>query len=288
MVLLDKLSLSQLVQFCSKRAIFDFFLDPIRRKLQLDYFYRERIVTKYSSHKHNTGSTNIQQELRFLVLLKVNSAFVVSRLGCFLMSPFINIHQPQILALVADHETVVVIVAVVLQKLAQLTEVFVAMWAIVRKIRNPTAVMVTIREHRPVGHKVPHVALSAGKLENLLPGVIASPAAPTVAALDVLDGVCTRTEAGFPADWTRNSAGPVDLRVHIQLVLVIEPSIAHTALKDGSGLMVVVHARPATTVPVALRPLVPAELAAASPVVALGTVSTHLCYLIVCALYYNG
>lgn len=188
---------------------------------------------------------------------------------------------------------VIVLLVIVLQQLTHGAKGYVALGTMIREVRHPTTAAVAIHEHRRVTHKGPHGRLMRGELEDLLPGVVRAAAAPAIPALDMLDGVRTGSKAGVPAHGTRHSPGTMDLGVHVQLVLVIKYPIAHRALENGSGgqsglvavvVAVAIHTNLAPAVSVALPPLVPAELAAAAPVAATGTSSTH-CILLTPELF---
>ena len=155
---------------------------------------------------------------------------------------------------------IVVLLVLMLQQLAQVMKVFVTLWAAVRLIGD--TILFSVRQQTI--HVRLHGTFALSKLVDLRPSVVLATASGTVAALDVLDRVGSRTESTFTTDRACNVSRTMDLLVHLQLVRVTKDSLAGVA--DES------HTLLATRLTGSLEPLV---AAVPTRVALISTLRTH-------------
>jgi hypothetical protein len=193
---------------------------------------------------------------------------------------------------ISNHEltTGTVFLILVLQKLAQMSEGFAAIRALVWQVGyDSTIVAASIRKHWLIRNEVAHPRLARGKLVNILPGIVSSKAACAMSTLDVLDGIGTRAKPGISTNRARDILWTMNLHVHVHFILRIEFSLAlvttirvgHNMWTDaiclvrrrGSHILDTVFAfGPA----IALHPLIPAELTTGLVITTIGARSAHL------------
>lgn len=87
----------------------------------------------------------------------------------------------------------VVLLILMLQQLAQLTKRFVAFRTTIRQVWNPVVHTIPSQE-RSLSHESLHAALPSGIIVDLLTGVILSTTSGAITTLNVLHGVCARSE----------------------------------------------------------------------------------------------
>jgi hypothetical protein len=173
-----------------------------------------------------------------------------------------------------------------LEKLAELTERFGAFWALVRQFwYGVLQVAAAVRELRNITNVTTHASLLRGKLIDLISRVVRSTTAAAVATFYVLNCVGSRTKAAISADRTSHITRPMDLLVHVELVLRTEALIACSTRKRDrrdSGIPSAVatpskaiHTILTTRVAIALQPLVAAERLAALEAVAVSADASH-------------
>jgi hypothetical protein len=141
-----------------------------------------------------------------------------------------NPFMPSISISISDHESTIstVFLILVLQKLAQLSEGFDTIRALVWKIRYGPAVVVvvSIRKQWSIRNELAHPRLARGKLVNIFPGIVLSEAASAKSTLDVLDGIGTRAKPGISTNRARYILWTMNLHVHVHFILRIEFSVA--------------------------------------------------------------
>jgi hypothetical protein len=114
--------------------------------------------------------------------------------------------------------------------------------------------------------------LSLRKLIDLLTSkVFGSVTAGAVSRLDVLNSICTTPETLLATNWASDISRPMDLHVHIQLILCIEFTVAFSTLKLSEPR----HASGTTGALIALSPLIAAEFTANAPFITLRAITTH-------------
>jgi len=143
-----------------------------------------------------------------------------------------------------------------------------------------------IRQERRTVHVRLHFALPLSKLVYLLPRPVFALASGAVSAFHVLDHVGAAFEMSLSAQDARDGARAMDLHVHVQLVLVLELSVAFRTIvgrrmlicDDGGtdgGMVSRDDAIHAARVAVAFHPLVTTEFAIGAPITALRAVPPH-------------
>jgi hypothetical protein len=168
-----------------------------------------------------------------------------------------------------------------LEKLAQLTERFGAFWALVRQCwYGVLQVAAAIRELRHITKVTTHASLLSGKLIDLISCVVLSTTAAAVATFYVLNGVGSGTKAALSADRTSHITRPMDLLVHVKLVLRTEALIACAArIRDRRSAVpataIAIHTTLTTRIAITLQPLVAAERLAALEAVAVSADTSH-------------
>lgn len=123
-------------------------------------------------------------------------------------------------SLISKTVHVAMLLVTMLEKLAELTERFGAFWTLVRQSwYGVLRVAAAIRELRHITKVTSHASLLSGKLIDLVSRIVLSMTAATVATFYVLNGVGSRTKAALSADRTSHITRPMDLLVHMKLVL---------------------------------------------------------------------
>ena len=160
---------------------------------------------------------------------------------------------------------------IMLQKLTEMTKRLGTTRTIVRIVRD-TIMVASIGEHGCPIQIWAHGRLLLGIPVDLIPGVVSPATSTAIPAFDVLDSVGSRLESNIATNRASYIARTMNLHVHVQLVLARERAIA-------SATFVIRVSRdtiPASTVAVALVPLVATEAAVRQPLLALGALSSHV------------
>lgn len=181
-----------------------------------------------------------------------------------------------------------------LEQLTELVEGLAALLAAVGLVGHGARNRSTIRQERTFRHVPAHRALSSGKAIDLLPRIVLSETSRAVSRLHVLHCVCSRAEALLTAHRARHVARPVDLHVHVELVLRGERAVTLATLKGRAATVpstiratavpsaatttaIPVHAALATRQAGALAPLVGAKVGVAEIVTAIAALAAHCC-----------
>jgi hypothetical protein len=165
-----------------------------------------------------------------------------------------------ILKLVCKHAMLSMLLVVVLQELAELSEEFVAGSTVIGIIGSP-GVVATIGQKGRARQVGPHGRLGLSKFVNVIASIVLATTASAISTLHVLHCIGTRSESYVATHWTSYVARTMDLRMHLQLIGVGENEATFRTLKSSMDTKI------ATRGAFSLTPLIAGILAALAPIV---------------------